>query len=116
MKHYSLVATKNTVEWYGIGTCVAIGISMNTIATRQLSVSRTLEIDFRHRRNHKRVVAKDSSLLRVVKFKHLIDFLSKGFSMSKSMYLLRDSSGVLLLKHYNTQRRPISIGFITHQK
>jgi hypothetical protein len=52
----------NTVEWSGIGACVAIGITMNTIANRQLLVLRTLEIDFRHRGN-KEFVANDSSLI-----------------------------------------------------
>eukprot|EP00978_Attheya_sp_CCMP212_P009389 scaffold22200_cov31-Attheya_sp.AAC.4 len=59
IQHYLLVATNNTVEWYGIGTCGAIGISMNTIANRQLSVSRTLEIDFRHRRKTQRICGED---------------------------------------------------------
>jgi hypothetical protein len=31
-RNYSLAATNNTVEWHGVGACVAIGISMNTIA------------------------------------------------------------------------------------
>eukprot|EP00978_Attheya_sp_CCMP212_P031519 scaffold119376_cov33-Attheya_sp.AAC.1 len=38
---------------------------MNTIAIRQLSVSRTLEIDFRHQRKHKGFVVKDSLLSRM---------------------------------------------------
>eukprot|EP00978_Attheya_sp_CCMP212_P012589 scaffold31485_cov36-Attheya_sp.AAC.1 len=79
---------------------------MNTIATRQLLVSRTLEIDFRHGRKHKGFVAKDSSLSRMS-----LTIVTKAKKLFENTHLQRMKRHVIMADLASTRQLLVRMRF-----